>query len=78
MSEQELCGLPTKSGKPCNMRKGHEAKFHRNRDYKLPLEWVIKTKAKKVLESGNGRKALGYAMTYWLKKDISLIIEVEP
>lgn len=79
MTETKLCGEPTASGKPCNMPKGHPAKFHRHRDYKNPLEWIIKdAKSKKALESGNGRKELGYAMTYWLKKSISLIIEVEP
>lgn len=73
----EKCGEATPNG-PCSMPKGHKAKFHRNRDYKPPIEWQIKNEVNKVLELGSGRKELGYAMTYWLKKGIKLTIEVEP
>lgn len=73
----ELCGQPTSTGKPCSMPKGHSAKFHRYRDYRAPLQWVIKNQGtKKILEEGTGRKELGYAMTYWLKKGFNLTMEV--
>lgn len=78
LNEDELCGEPTSSGKPCNMPKGHNAPFHRSREYNKPVNWIIKNTVNKELESGIGRKELGYAMTRWLKSGISIVIEVKP
>lgn len=73
----ELCGKPTSSGKPCNMPKGHAGNFHRYREYKKPVEWSIKAaKSYRVIEQGNGRMELGYAMTRALKKHKNIVIYV--
>jgi hypothetical protein len=72
----ELCGQPTSTGKPCNMPKGHSAKFHRHREYDKRIKWTIKNSVDKILEEGNGRRELGYAMTRWINSGVTLVIEV--
>lgn len=69
-----LCGHPTSNG-PCNMRKGHNAPYHRNSDRRKPMEWRIKYDDK-ILEFGEGRVEFGYALTKYLEQHDTLVIEV--
>jgi len=72
----ETCGHPTKKG-PCTMRKGHEAKFHRHREYNT-VEWIIRhPKSRVILESGQARVPLNYAMTRQLDRHGSIVVECE-
>ena len=78
----EFCGQPTRSGKPCNMRKGHNANFHRHRDYPTPMQWEIQAPHLKLpnvfvtLEKGSGREELGYAITQYLEHSDKLVIKI--
>jgi len=76
----EICGQPTKSGKPCNMPKGHHALFHRHREYPTPISWVIfefiDPNIFNELERGYGREELSYAMTRCLQKTNNLRIDI--
>jgi len=72
----ELCGHPTRSGKPCNMKKGHNANFHRHRDYPTPMAWVIENRVHKIVEEGSGREELGYAITRHLDYLDNLVVRI--
>ncbi len=75
--DTDLCGHPTTGGKPCNMRKGHPAPFHRYREYRPPAIWCIKDASTlKVVESGEGRVPLSYAIGRVIVNHPNIIIEL--
>jgi hypothetical protein len=69
MNKREICGEPTPNG-PCNMRKGHEARFHRHRNHNHAIEWQIVNPVNKIISQGRGRNDLGYALTKVLRDPI--------
>jgi hypothetical protein len=71
----ELCNEPTTSGKPCNMKKGHPARFHRHREY-TRTEWIMKNSDGKRVTSGVGINDLTAAIAIYRKSDITLTIEI--
>lgn len=71
---RELCGAPTPKG-PCTLRKGHNVEWHRHREYES-TSWTIKNEKGKVLESGQNRVPLNYAITRQMLKHDSIVIEV--
>lgn len=72
---KEFCGHPTKNG-PCNMPKGHAGNFHRARDYPKPAVWSIEDNQGNVIEEGNGRVPLSYAITRCLRQCPELVIRL--
>jgi hypothetical protein len=71
-SRTEICGLPANGGE-CTMPKGHYAKYHRHRLYQK-VEWVISTTMGEVLEKGNARVPMNYAITRQFDKHDRLVI----
>jgi hypothetical protein len=67
---------PTASGKPCNMKKGHPARFHRHREYP-ELKWTMKNGVGKQVAHGVGINPLTTAISSWRVKGVKLLIEVE-
>ena len=73
----ELCGKPDKHGKPCNMRRGHQANYHRHRNYENAVFWEINSPYNgKSYEVGRGRVSLGYALTRAMKIHDKVVINV--
>lgn len=76
MADTEVCGAPTSNG-PCTMKKGHEATWHRARAYKKTF-WRIKAGDPiKIINSGEARVPLQYAITDALGQHDNIVIEVE-
>jgi hypothetical protein len=70
----ELCG-ETAPGGPCTMKKGHKLNYHRHRVYEK-VYWEIKTDDK-VLEVGNSRVPMNYAITRCFEEHENLTITLQ-
>lgn len=72
---KELCGIVTPNG-PCTLKKGHRVEWHRHRKYET-TDWTIKSEDGKVLETGENRVPLNYAITRQLAKHDQIVIFID-
>ncbi len=58
----ELCGEKAPGG-PCTLKKGHKLNYHRHRVYERVYWEITDGKSKEIIESGNSRVPMNYAIT---------------